>query len=157
MDAEMKALVERIARGGPDAIKAAVSALGSKLAAAEAPEPTTRAGWARQEIAEMAAKGLTAVRTRHGFGIYGTGPCDVAGALLRATDKTISWQDGGGVVRRASLTSRKATAHTAPCENCPDHPTGRFNAENERDYCSIHGSRLHDDQDGRWCESCRSS
>lgn len=159
MDAEMRSLVDRIARGGPDAIKAAVSALGTKLAAAEAPEPTTRAGRARKEIAELAAQGLQAVRTSHGHGIYGTGPCDVAGSLVKVTDKTLLVRREDGEMIRVWRTSAKSTAHTEPCQFCPDSPDGPFNAENEKDYCEIHGSRLRDfgPDYGRGCESCRSS
>lgn len=163
----MRAAIERIARGGPDAVASAIASLkafearlAAERLAAEAPEPTTRAGWARKEIAELAAQGKTAVRTRHSFGVYGTGPCDVVGALVKATDKTMTYvSTTTAMTCRASLTSRKATVHTAPCQFCPDSEDGPFNEANEKDHCSIHGSRLRDfgPEYGRGCESCRSS
>lgn len=156
MDADARAMIERIARGGPDAIKSAIASLTGRLQAAEEPEPTTRAGWGRKEIRDLAAQGKQAVRTTHGYGIYGVGPCDVLGALHNATDKTLSWRREDGTIGRAALRGPKQP-HTEPCLDCPDHPEGRFNEQNEKDHCSIHGSRLRDTPEGRWCESCRSS
>lgn len=142
-------MVDRVKRGGPDAIKSAISALQASLVVVE--EPTTRGGWARKAIAGLAAQGKQAVRMSRYFGC-----CDVVGELVKASDVTVSWRDEAGTIKRAKLNPKKRNAfipHTEPCSVCGDSPDGPFNAENEKNHCSIHGSFLGE----HGCETCRST
>lgn len=148
MDAELRNMVDRVKRGGPDAVKSAISALQASLT----PEPTTRGGWARKAIADLAAEGKQAVRMTRSFGC-----CDVAGGLVRAGEFSVWWRDAeDGRMRRANLNPKKRHApkpHTEPCSSCGDSPDGPYNAANEASHCSIHGSFLGE----HGCETCRST